>query len=170
MKTCIPVFALFLSFQILPLTATVTPEHVLVLKTNILDFIHYEMKDMLANITTIDLEALSDFFRRQILIFEDQSSSNYASALDKSDEEEDRLKLNIPFLKFQAKKKYTLVLDLDETLIHFRVDKYNENKGLLRIRPGLSDFLKELFIYYELVIFTASTQNVRNITNVLIYY
>jgi len=63
-------------------------------------------------------------------------------------------------MKFSPKKSYTLVLDLDETLIHFRLDKYNENKGVLRIRPGLYEFLKELYVYFELVIFTASTQDV----------
>jgi len=69
-------------------------------------------------------------------------------------------KVEYPFMKFTPKKPFTLVLDLDETLIHFRIDKNNENKGLLRIRPGLNAFLKEMYNIYELVIFTASTQDV----------
>ena len=66
-------------------------------------------------------------------------------------------------MKFTPKKAYTLVLDLDETLIHFRLDKNNDSKGILRIRPGLQQFLKEMYNIYELVIFTASTQDVHSL-------
>ena len=57
------------------------------------------------------------------------------------------------------KKKYTLVLDLDETLIHFKIDEKDESKGVLRIRPGLFDFLDIVHQYFELVIFTAATKD-----------
>ena len=50
-------------------------------------------------------------------------------------------------------KKYTLVLDLDETLIH-----YNEDEHYYLVRPGVNDFLKELSNYFELVMFTASVK------------
>ena len=52
--------------------------------------------------------------------------------------------------------KYTLVLDLDETLIHY--SDQNDRVGELRIRPGAEDFLRVLSLYYEIVIFTAGTQ------------
>ena len=55
---------------------------------------------------------------------------------------------------------YTLVLDLDETLIHFEmdddVDPNEEEPGYYLIRPGAIKFLSELSQYYELVIFTAA--------------
>ena len=52
--------------------------------------------------------------------------------------------------------KYTLVLDLDETLIHyFQVD----DDGKWLIRPYTEKFLAELSQYYEIVIFTAALQN-----------
>jgi hypothetical protein len=48
---------------------------------------------------------------------------------------------------------YTLALDLDETLIH-----YSEMKEAYYVRPGVTEFLKELSEYYQLVLFTASVR------------
>ena len=61
--------------------------------------------------------------------------------------------LDIPFIKDPPTKEYTLVLDLDETLIHFSVNEGNE--GHLFFRPYLFDFLNAVSEYYELIIFTA---------------
>ena len=61
--------------------------------------------------------------------------------------------LDIPFIKDPPTKEYTLVLDLDETLIHFSVNKGNE--GHLFFRPYLFNFLNAVSEYYELIIFTA---------------
>lgn len=52
---------------------------------------------------------------------------------------------------------YTLVLDLDETLVH-----YSEHNGMgnYEIRPGMHEFLDRMNeLGYELVIFTAATQD-----------
>lgn len=53
---------------------------------------------------------------------------------------------------------YTLVLDLDETLIHYECDDRDGDYYL--IRPGALKFLKELALYYEIVIFTAAMPEV----------
>ena len=57
-------------------------------------------------------------------------------------------------------KLYTLVLDLDETLIHFEAGKSNggneDEEGYYMIRPGCSKFLKDLSKLYEIVVFTAA--------------
>jgi Dullard-like phosphatase family protein len=61
-----------------------------------------------------------------------------------------------PFLEpISPKYKYTLVLDLDETLVHYISD--NES-SYIQIRPGAEEFIKELSEYYEIIIFTAALQ------------
>lgn len=76
-------------------------------------------------------------------------------------------------------RKYTLVLDLDETLIHYVDTSFEEESNLssqycatnqqndtgngvgqFLIRPGAHRFLKEMSKYYEIVIFTAAMQDV----------
>lgn len=47
-----------------------------------------------------------------------------------------------------------MVLDLDETLIHYECD--DDDGDYYLIRPGAIKFLKEMALYYEIVIFTAA--------------
>jgi Dullard-like phosphatase family protein len=68
--------------------------------------------------------------------------------------------------------QYTLVLDLDETLIYFQKDNnfidytndnYNSNKkNTLIFRPGLLDFLRKMKPLYELVLFSFGTKEYVN--------
>ena len=51
-------------------------------------------------------------------------------------------------------KEYTLVLDLDETLVH-----YYEEKNTVLIRPYAGQFLQQMAKFYEVVIFTAGTKD-----------
>jgi Dullard-like phosphatase family protein len=64
----------------------------------------------------------------------------------------------VPYLANKSNKPYTLVLDLDETLIHFKANPNNEESGTIKIRPYLYQFLDTIKKYYELVVFTAATQ------------
>ena len=54
---------------------------------------------------------------------------------------------------------YTLILDLDETLLHFQsqdeIGEGQQEKFL--IRPFAYEFLEEMAQYYEIIIFTAAT-------------
>ena len=61
--------------------------------------------------------------------------------------------INTPYINEHPTKDYTLVLDLDETLIHFSINAQNE--GHLFFRPYLFHFLNAVSEYYELIIFTA---------------
>ena len=44
------------------------------------------------------------------------------------------------YLKNKCNKKFSLVLDLDETLISFKLEPGDENKGTIRFRPYLDSF------------------------------
>ena len=71
-----------------------------------------------------------------------------------------------PFLpQINKKYKYTLVLDMDETLIHYF---FTHTNGMFFVRPHCFDFLKELNDIYEIVTFTAGTKEYAdNILNIL---
>ena len=71
-----------------------------------------------------------------------------------------------PFLPpINQKYKYTLVLDMDETLIHYF---FTHISGMFFVRPFCFDFLRELNDIYEIVTFTAGTKEYAdNILNIL---
>ena len=71
-----------------------------------------------------------------------------------------------PFLSpINPKYKYTLVLDMDETMIHFF---FTYVSGIFFIRPYCFYFLNELNKYYEIGTFTAGTKEYAdNILNLL---
>ena len=89
--------------------------------------------------------------------------SHYSSKDNNQNNLEEKYNLNNikempkpPFLKpISPKYKYTLVLDLDETLIHYISDN---DSAYIQIRPGAEEFLKDLSKYYEIIIFTAALQ------------
>ena len=83
-----------------------------------------------------------------------QKNQNYLNSQNNSK--------NICFLKSKPSKNYTLVLDLDETLIHFKSNPNDDNSGILQFRPFLSEFLIGVSKYYELIVFTAATEDYAN--------
>ena len=85
------------------------------------------------------------------------NKDNKKSRKNSFSESRDEQKPEAPFLKpINPKYKYTLVLDLDETLIH-HIPLLNTS-DYIQIRPGLEEFLNELSEFYEIVIFTSSFQ------------
>ena len=74
--------------------------------------------------------------------------------------------VEVPYIKeklFPLKKKYCLVLDLDETLIHYKTDRNNPEDGEMLIRPYMYEFLNKVGQFYELILFTAGTEEVRKL-------
>ena len=59
-----------------------------------------------------------------------------------------------------SKYKYTLVVDLDETLVHYVEE---EEKAYVQVRPYAEYFLSEMAKYFEIVIFTAASEDYANI-------
>ena len=61
-----------------------------------------------------------------------------------------------PFLPpINSKYKYTLILDMDETLVHYFFTSLN---GMFLVRPYCFEFLSELNNLYEIITFTAGTK------------
>lgn len=55
--------------------------------------------------------------------------------------------------------RYTLVLDLDETLVHYNPDNTDD----IKFRPHLEEFLMEMRKHYDMVIFTAAMKDYADI-------
>ena len=71
-------------------------------------------------------------------------------------------KVKPPFLPPLDTKKYTytLVVDLDETLVHYIEE---ENRAYVQVRPYTDYFLTEMTKYFEIVIFTAAAEDYADI-------
>jgi Dullard-like phosphatase family protein len=110
--------------------------------------------DIYNNIFEVSIEDLYKLFKKKIFRIINKNGSIGGS--DISLYEANHIEIKEPFLNFKNLKKFTLVLDLDETLICFKMYPEN-NKGLLRVRPGLFSFLLNMKKYYELIIFTSAT-------------
>ena len=59
----------------------------------------------------------------------------------------------LPYIKTKNIKKYSLVLDLEETLLHFNKNSKNNKEGFIDIRPGTLKFLDDISQFYELIVF-----------------
>ena len=64
-----------------------------------------------------------------------------------------------PYIPTQTSKKYTLVLDLNNTLINYEKNKLNNN-NIFNLRPGLISFLNTLKPIYELISFTNESKEI----------
>ena len=103
-------------------------------------------------------EEINDFFRLNILRVNNFEGSIVASSYLK--ENKNFEPIPGPYITEPNKKKYTLVLDLDETLVNFKIKSTKE--GMLRARPFLFGFLEEMGVYYELIIWTSATETYAN--------
>ena len=106
-------------------------------------------------------EDINNFFRQYIIRVDNVNGSILASILLRDNSE--FKSVPPPYLHTHNQKQYSLILELDETLVYFKVNQENENEGVLKVRPGVMEFLEEVDKYYELIIFTCSTQDYANL-------
>ena len=96
-------------------------------------------------------------------IIRESISAENKSTLTDDEDSENLPQPDAPFFqpkKPEDKREYCLVLDLDETLVHYFED---ENEAYVKVRMGTENFIRELSKYCEIAIFTASTQNYADI-------
>ncbi len=125
---------------------------------------NYQKNKKLENIISLykrinekNYDEINQFFRENIIRVENPNASVLASYVLR--ENSNFFSVAPPYLKTKNLKNYTLVLDLDETIIHFKVNPKNDSEGILRVRPGIFEFLETLGKYYEIIVFTAATQD-----------
>ena len=103
------------------------------------------------------------FFRQFILRIDTLSGSLLPSILLEQNPNFNFKPQPAPYVHTINHKKYTLILDLDETLVHFKPNEDNDGEGVLKVRPGITEFLDEMDKYYELIIFSGATQDYANL-------
>ena len=91
------------------------------------------------------INTLNIYFKRKLNI-----------ELDKKENAQNKIEKETPYFSSKNTKQFTLVLDLDETIICRKTN----SKGHIMImpRPGLKQFLKEISKIYEIIVFTSATQ------------
>ena len=104
----------------------------------------------------ICFDEINNFFRQNILREDFIGCSVLASTFLK--EKENFALSPIPYIITPSPKKYSLVLDLDETLIHFKVNHSHNDEGILKLRPGVVTFLEVIKEYYEIILFTEASE------------
>ena len=120
----------------------------------------YQRTDFLAIYSQIDnlsSQGLYNIYREKIHRIINQNGSILASSTYFKNNKTN-VSIPVPYIGNKPSKPYTLVLDLDETLIHFKANPNNDESGTIKIRPYLYQFLDHIKQYYELVVFTAATQ------------
>ena len=111
--------------------------------------------NLLNNIST---EEIIIFFRAKILRVNTFNSSLLSSIVLEKNFQNKKKRVISPYITNSNKKKYTLILSLDETIIHFKESTFINNKGIVQIRPGLIEFLQNISNYYEIIIFSCGNK------------
>ena len=98
-------------------------------------------------ISEMNINNLNKYFQNKI-----HQDSNYKEEILLFNKNNSNLE--IPYLneKLSKDKKFTLILNLDDTLINMKYDKLG--RGILKLRPNLFFFLNEVNKIFEIIIFT----------------
>ena len=114
-----------------------------------------ELNKLFNDINNLTFQEVYIFFQQKIKNIE-ESNIKYKNILNKFTPTNPDIKT--PFINSKLTKKFSLVLDLDETLISLDTDK-NSNKAVIKFRPGLVQFLIEMKKFYEIIVFTSATKD-----------
>ena len=134
---------------------------------NVMSAFFYEVYKNIANYDYIEFKYFFYLFL---------SSKNKKSSIKKKvkkvklNKNKDKNVKKAPFLPpIKNNYKYTLVLDLDETLIYLQnKDSSNSGKDTIILRPNIHEFLKEMKPEFELIIFSENSKEyVNNIINII---
>ena len=106
-------------------------------------------------------EQINNFFREKIFRINNINGSILGSVYLRNNSNFSTVPA--PYVRTKNNKEFSLILDLDETLVHFKEKMNGEGGGILRIRPGVTEFLEEVGKYYELILFTTATQEYADI-------
>ena len=135
-----------------------------------------DLKDIYLNISKINEQDIYTYFYNCLAIDDNNSidnsnniyNNNNNSFIQKEKEEDEIFLDNIifsyrlnkaipPFLNNSSKKKFSIVLDLEDTLLNIRY--LTNGKLLLSLRPGLISFLSGIKQYYEIISFSKFSKN-----------
>jgi hypothetical protein len=101
---------------------------------------------------------LKNFFNKNIFIQNKSYGYIYPFYLYK-DFEKQFVQENLSYI--EDTNKYTLVIGLEDILINLKLDNNkSESKGILKFRPGLISFLKEMSNYFEIFVFSLSEDKI----------
>mmetsp|Transcript_32557 Transcript_32557/g.56339 ORF Transcript_32557/g.56339 Transcript_32557/m.56339 type:complete len:330 (-) Transcript_32557:3-992(-) len=105
-------------------------------------------------VKAVVLEVLAEF--SEITVPKAKRLLEDVKSLGTLEDEQSTSSADPEFLLPPTTARYTLVLDLDETLVHY-VEVGDEAEVL--VRPFCCEFLAEMSQYYEIVVFTAGLQD-----------
>ena len=110
---------------------------------------NYDMNTIITKLSSVD-SAFKEISNDLLLYY-----TNFKILLEKN-------RVTSPFLgpSLNPKKNFTLVVDLDETLVHYVEE---ESRAYVQVRPYADYFLTEMGKYFEIVIFTAAAEDYADI-------
>ena len=103
------------------------------------------ISSLLKKIDQKNYDQINDFFQEYILRKENAFNTKNIQVNQ----------VRPPFILSKRKKKFTLILSLDETLVHLQQINYSQCS--VKLRPYLVEFLESVKPYYELILFTSKT-------------
>ena len=136
----------------------------------------FDLRNIYLNISRFTEQDIYNYFYTSISLDDnniniDNNMNNTSIIFKKEQEDDDKFIENIifayklnkvipPFLDYKSKKKYTVVLDLEDTLLNIKLT--DTGKLVLNLRPGLISFLSGIKPYYEIISFSKFSKSYSN--------